>query len=519
VPVQVSGLTSVVAIAAGATHSLALKSDGTVWAWGDNSEGELGNGSNANSNAPVQVSGLTGVVAIAGGANHSLSLKSDGTVWAWGNELGNGSNANSYVPVQVSGLTGVVAIAGGEFHSLSVKMDGTVWAWGSNFYGQLGNGSNAHSNVPVQVSGLTGVAAIAGGEFHSLAALAGSIPKLTLNPTGLSFGTVAQSAASPPQTITVTNGGAAPLAIGNIIVTGVNPGDFSTSGTCSGTSLSPTQSCTLRVTFAPVAQSSRGAALLLVANAPGSPILVPLIGTGLGSTVLSINAGGIVNAASYTAPVAPGSIATVFGNFLLTSPVTSTSFPIPTSLSGLSLQFGATPLAPLFFASVGQVNAQVPWELAGQSQTTITATLNGQNSAAQTVNLARYAPGIFTTNSEGTGQGAILDTTYRLVDPKNPATAGSSVVQIYCTGLGPVTNQPATGSPALSSPLPETTTVPTVMIGGAPASVLFSGLAPGFVGEYQVNVGVPLASTKGNAVPVAISIGGATSNTVTIAVQ
>src|SRR6266478_1004430 len=187
-PVQVLGpggvgfLTGVTAIAVGGLHSLALKSDGTVWAWGLNFQGQLGNGTVTNSNTPVQVLGpggvgnLTGVTALAvgGGQNqHSLALKSDGTVWAWGyngqGQLGNATNTTSNTPVQVLGLSGVTAIAGGVFHSLALKSDGTIWAWGYNFYGQLGNGTNTDSNTPVQVLGLSGATAIAGGNYHSLA--------------------------------------------------------------------------------------------------------------------------------------------------------------------------------------------------------------------------------------------------------------------------------------------------------------------------------------------------------------
>ena len=120
-------------------------------------------------------------------------------------------------------------------------------------------------------------------------------------------------------------------------------------------------------------------------------------------------------------------------------------------------------------------------------------------------------------NTQGTGQGAILDTSYRLVDPSNPTTAGSFVL-IFCTGLGAVTNQPPTGSPAPSSPLAWATT-PTVMIGGALANVQFAGLAPYYVGLYQVNAQVPAGSAIGSAVPVVISVGGVQSNTVTIAVH
>src|ERR1022692_4136232 len=112
----------------------------------------------------------------------------------------------------------------------------------------------------------------------------------------------------------------------------------------------------------------------------------------------SINSGGIVNAASSApgAPVAPGSIASVYGNFLLSAPSWALGIPLPTNLGGLSLAFGAVE-APLLYASSGQVNLQIPWELAGQPPA-VTATLAGQTSAPQTVNLAPFAPGIFSMN-------------------------------------------------------------------------------------------------------------------------
>ncbi len=165
---------------------------------------------------------------------------------------------------------------------------------------------------------------------------------------------------------------------------------------------------------------------------------------------------------------------------------------------------------------------QVPWEVVGPFFTTtgasVTATLAGETSAPQTVAIAPYAPGIFTINAQGTGPGAILDSSYRLISPSNPAGAGLTVILIYCTGLGAVSNQPATGAAASSSTLSHTLTTPTVMIGGVPAQVLFSGLAPGTVGEYQVNAVVPANAPTGNAVPVVISMGGAMSNSVQIAV-
>ncbi|MEK7078973.1 MAG: hypothetical protein AAB929_02785, partial [Patescibacteria group bacterium] len=177
-PVQVSGLTNVLPvptfIAGGGDHSIALKDDGTVWAWGSNAYGQLGDGTWNDRNTPVQVSGLTGVSAVAAGRLHSIAIDFYRTVWTWGDglsgQLGNGYPLqNRNTPVQVSGLTNVIAIAGGVFHSIALKSDGTVWAWGDNGSGQLGDGTTISRATPVQVSGLTNVGAIAAGAFHSIA--------------------------------------------------------------------------------------------------------------------------------------------------------------------------------------------------------------------------------------------------------------------------------------------------------------------------------------------------------------
>jgi hypothetical protein len=175
VPVQVSDLTGVTAIAAGSTHSLAVKSDGTVWVWGYNRSGQLGISPDPNLRrlTPVQVSGLTGVITIAAGSNHSLAVKSDGTVRAWGanwnGQLGDGSRTDRFSPVQVSGLTGVKTIAAGSAHTLALKSNGTVWTWGRNSQRQLGDGTTTDRWTPIPVSGMTGVASLAGGLWHSLA--------------------------------------------------------------------------------------------------------------------------------------------------------------------------------------------------------------------------------------------------------------------------------------------------------------------------------------------------------------
>ena len=180
-----------VSIAVGSSHSVALCSDGTVATWGNNTYGQLGDGTNNNSNVPVAVTRSSGtalynktVVAVAAGFNHSLALCSDGTVAAWGfnssGQLGNSNTTSSNVPVAVTRSNGtalynktVVAIAAGYNHSLARCADGAVATWGNNAYGQLGNNTTSNSNVPVNITtsgelnGRT-VLFLVGGSDHSI---------------------------------------------------------------------------------------------------------------------------------------------------------------------------------------------------------------------------------------------------------------------------------------------------------------------------------------------------------------
>ncbi|MCI4601766.1 hypothetical protein MRS84_22775, partial [Escherichia coli] len=143
----VKGLTNITRIAVGANYSVALKADGTVWSWGYNSFGELGNGGSADSDTPKQTLDLTDVTEIAAGYNHVLALKKDGTVWTWGYDSVVGRK--NYRPIKVQGLTDVRAISAGYRHSLVVRKDGKVLAWGENGYGQLGTGSTSSTSSPM----------------------------------------------------------------------------------------------------------------------------------------------------------------------------------------------------------------------------------------------------------------------------------------------------------------------------------------------------------------------------------
>ena len=181
----VYGLPAIRAVAAGDNHSLALAHDGTVWAWGDNSKGQIGDGGTGAALAPKQVPNLSGVTAIAAGGRMSLALKGDGTLWTWGDngqgQLGRGSTGGiGAQPVRVATLSNVTAMAAGALHALAVTSDGAAWAWGDNTYGQLGNGATTStpSPSPTRVSGFprpagspdagAGAGVVAAGLRHSI---------------------------------------------------------------------------------------------------------------------------------------------------------------------------------------------------------------------------------------------------------------------------------------------------------------------------------------------------------------
>jgi len=159
-PVDVTGLSSSVSeISAKNNHSCALLTDGSMKCWGDNSTGQLGDGTGADRLIPVNVTGIgTGVQKIAAGNWHTCALTTSGSVKCWGlntyGELGDGTNIDSNTPVSVTGLGGgVVSVAGGGWHTCAVMDTGRAKCWGYNLYGQLGDGSTVNSNIPVYVSG------------------------------------------------------------------------------------------------------------------------------------------------------------------------------------------------------------------------------------------------------------------------------------------------------------------------------------------------------------------------------
>jgi alpha-tubulin suppressor-like RCC1 family protein len=172
---QVGGLTTWLKTACGYTASYAIKTDGTMWSWGANTKGELGDGTTTNRNSPVQIGALTTWSELPrhAGFTFSCAIKTDGTLWAWGEggagQLGQGNTTDYSSPVQVGALTTWSKVSCGRAFVIATKTDGTLWAWGSNSSGALGDGTTTVRSSPVQVGALTTWASVSTGSAMSLA--------------------------------------------------------------------------------------------------------------------------------------------------------------------------------------------------------------------------------------------------------------------------------------------------------------------------------------------------------------
>jgi len=166
----------VTALAAGGNHSCALLVSGAVQCWGNNSEGQLGNGTTTASTTPVPVSGISTATAVAVGTSHSCAVLAGGSVQCWGDnrfgQLGNGTTTSSTTPITVSGISTATVVEMGSSHSCALLASGAMQCWGSNGWGQLGNGTTTASTTPVTVRGISTATAVAAGNLHSCALLA-----------------------------------------------------------------------------------------------------------------------------------------------------------------------------------------------------------------------------------------------------------------------------------------------------------------------------------------------------------
>lgn len=251
-----------------------------------------------------------------------------------------------------------------------------------------------------------------------------------------------------------------------------------------------------------------------------------------------VAAGGVLNAASNdkAGQVAPGSLVSIYGTELAASLSQSGSIPLSSSLSGVSVTISNLTV-PLQFVSPGQVNAQVPWEILallppgtnGSVQVPVVVTRNGVASSAVSFSVSSVSPGIFTTQF-GVGQAIAYGNSDGIIAAPAGAITGLSThpakindpttLVILATGLGQVNPPVETGNNVTDGQLHPTVVTPTVLVGGVPAKVIFSGMTPQFVGVYQINVVIQPGTPTGDAIPLQIQMSGiATTDKVTIAVS
>jgi alpha-tubulin suppressor-like RCC1 family protein len=287
-PVVVPGLTGITQVAIGGEYMLALDSSGRVWSWGYNGKGQLGNGTTStlqgSNPTPVPVPGLTSIIQISAGTSYGLALRSDGTVWAWGDnsagQLGDGTTAGKDRAQQVPGLFGVTKVIAGYQTSYAIQTGGTLMAWGDNSVGLLGNGtSTGISATPVPVPGLTGVTQLSSTFGGTLAVVGSSGTMWSWGANGV--GQLADGTTNPHYTpaptsltgvIQVAAADAAVLSSGKLMTWGPNEqGELGNGG--SDQNAHPTPA--LVATLAGVTQVAFGAAVLAIGSpAPRIPSVI-----------------------------------------------------------------------------------------------------------------------------------------------------------------------------------------------------------------------------------------------------
>jgi uncharacterized protein (TIGR03437 family) len=237
----------------------------------------------------------------------------------------------------------------------------------------------------------------------------------------------------------------------------------------------------------------------------------------------AINNNGVVNTGSFQVGqgLAPGSYISIFGTALADAIVGTPTLSLPVSVGTVSVSFDGGGLSlpgHIHFASPGQVDVQIPWEFEGQSSVQMTVSVGYIPSAVYTVPLNTYSPGIFEFSDNGHLSAAATDANGVVFTQANPAKRGQTIV-LYVNGLGPVDQKQSSGDPTPQPPpLANTAVLPTVKIGNSAAHVDFSGLSPGWVGLYQVNVDVPQNAATGSQ-PIVVSIGGVDSKASVLPVE
>ena len=159
-------------VASGGSHTVALRTNGTLWAWGDNRQGQVGDGTTTSRHSPVQIGTADNWAGVSAGSTHTVALRTDGTLWAWGNNgsgrLGDGTTTSRQSPVQIGAGMDWAYVSAGSTHTVAVGTDGTLWAWGHNWQGQLGDGTTSHRHSPVQIGTASDWVSVSAGWQHTV---------------------------------------------------------------------------------------------------------------------------------------------------------------------------------------------------------------------------------------------------------------------------------------------------------------------------------------------------------------
>jgi uncharacterized protein (TIGR03437 family) len=354
-------------------------------------------------------------------------------------------------------------------------------------------------------------------------------PVIALSATSVSFNLTATSSTAATQTFVVTNGGAGTLNWAAAATT-TSGGAWLSVSPASGAIAAGQAGATVTATANPSGLAAGDYYGQIQVTSPNAASQVQIVTVRLtvvtaGEAPPQVNAGGIVNSASYAvgAPVAPGTMVSIFGsNFTdSTNPLFASGFPWPTVLGGTSITIGGEPV-PLLVVTAGQINAMLPYDLAIGTSQPVVVTRNGAVSAPQPVSLVSSQPGVFTQAQNGQGTAALLivhaDGSWVVAGNGNSAKAGDTL-EIFCAGLGDVTPRAVAGDPTPPSPLSWVIDPVTVTVGGVKVGTSFSGLAPGFTGLYQVNATLPAGIAPSQQAPLVLSQGGRSGGSATVPVQ
>jgi uncharacterized protein (TIGR03437 family) len=351
-------------------------------------------------------------------------------------------------------------------------------------------------------------------------------PAIALSATSLDFKLAATGSTPTTQTFVISNSGQGTLNWAAAPTT-TSGGAWLSVSPASGNTLAGQAGATVTVTANPSGLAAGDYYGLIQVTSPNASSQIQMITVRLtvqtaGEDPPQVFVGGIVSAASYKGPVAPGTLVAIYGsNFTDSSLLLSNSLPWPSQLGGTSVTIAGV-TAPVFVVTPGQINAMLPFGLAVNTDLPIVVTRNNAISAPQSVSMVSSLPSVFTQNQSGQGLGAIIilhpDGSWNLAGANSPAHAGDTL-EIYCTGLGDTNPRTVSGFPATASPLLWAIDKVTLTVGGVNVPVSFYGLTPGLAGLFQVNATLPTGIAPSPQAPVVLSQGGRAGVTVTIPIQ